>query len=108
IVAQIWNPVFPINKPIWTSSFVLYTVGWDLILISALMFIIEIFSIKKWAYFFEVFGKNPLFIFVLSGMLIKVIYLIRIGGTPLGSIIYNNLFTSWLADKNASLLFAIV
>lgn len=108
IVAQLWNPIFPINKPIWTSTFVLYTVGWDLILISALMLIIEIFSIKKWAYFFEVFGKNPLFIFVLSGMLIKVIYLIRIGDAPLGSIIYSNLFTSWLADKNASLLFAIV
>jgi len=107
IVAQIWDTYFPINKPIWTSSYVLYTVGWDLLIISVLMLVIEIFSIKKWTYFFEVFGKNPLFIFALSGMLIRLIYLIRIEAVPLGSIIYTNLFVSWLEDKNASLLFAI-
>lgn len=107
-LAQVWNPFFPINKPIWTSSYVLYSVGWDLIIISVLMLLLEIFSIKKWAYFFEVFGKNPLFIFALSGMLIKVIHLIRINGEPLSSIIYNNIFLSWLQDKNASLAFAIV
>lgn len=108
IVAEVWDAYFPINKPIWTSSYVLYTVGWDLVLISALMLIIEIFSIKKWAYFFEVFGKNPLFIYVLSGVLIKILALIRINDVSFRLLIYENAFLSWLAPKNASLSFAIV
>lgn len=40
-------------------------------------------------------------------MLVRILYLIRIDDQPLGSIFYSNLYTSWLADKNASLLFAI-
>lgn len=106
-IAQVWNTAFPINKPIWTSSYVLYTVGWDLLVIAVLMLVIEIFSVKKWTCFFEVFGKNPLFIYALSIMLIKFIYLIKIDGVSLGIIIYNFLFVSWLEDKNASLLFAL-
>ncbi|HTN19693.1 MAG TPA: hypothetical protein VL125_04425 [Pelobium sp.] len=107
IVAQLWDISFPINKPIWTSSYVLYTVGWDLIILSALISFIEILNFKRWVYFFEVFGKNPLFIYVLSGMIVRVIYLVTIDGTALGSLIYQKLFVSWLADKNASLSFAV-
>lgn len=47
IVAQLWDIVLPVNKPIWTSSYVLYTVGWDLVLIAALMLILEVLAIKK-------------------------------------------------------------
>jgi predicted acyltransferase len=107
LVAQLWDAYFPINKPIWTSSYVLYTVGWDLLLIAALMLVIEIFRIKKWAYFFEVFGKNPLFIYVLSGVLIKILSLIRIQDMSFRTMIYENVFLSWLPDKTASLCFAL-
>lgn len=106
ILAQLWNLAFPINKPIWTSSYVLYTIGWDLIIIGILIYLIEVLSLKKWTYFFEVFGKNTLFIYALSGMLIRIIYLISVDGTALGSFVYQNFYTTWLADKNASLLFA--
>ncbi|WP_304063492.1 acyltransferase family protein [Pedobacter glucosidilyticus] len=106
-VALFWAKVFPINKPIWTSSYVLYTVGWDLLLIAALMYVIEVIHIKKWTYFFEVFGRNPLFIFVLSGALIKLLSLIRFKDTSLNKLVYEQLFTTWLSDKNASLAFAL-
>lgn len=106
-VAQLWNLVFPINKPLWTSSYTLYAIGLDLVILGVLIFIIEVRSVKRWTYFFEVFGKNPLFIYALSGMIIKVLYRISVSGQPLAGALYRNLYTSWLADKNASLLFAV-
>ncbi len=105
--AKIWDVVFPINKSIWTSSYVLLSVGYDLLIVGALITIVEIFKAKKIAFFFEVFGKNPLFIYIISWMVISICYLIHVNGVPLGSLVYRNLFASWLEDKNASLLFAI-
>jgi len=106
-VAQAWNLVFPINKPIWTSSYVLYTVGLDLLLIGVLMWFIEIMYFRKWTTFFESFGKNPLFIYLLSGLIIKTLSFIRVGETSLQGWIYNNFFLTWTEGKFASLLFAL-
>lgn len=106
IIAQVWNITFPINKAIWTSSYVLYSVGIDLLLLAVLMYSIEVLNFKKWTYFFAVFGRNPLFLYVISWMAISLIYLIRIEGVPLGSIIYKTVFLHIASGKNASLLFA--
>lgn len=107
IVAKVWDIWFPINKPIWTSSYVIYTVGWDLLILSFLILIIELLHFKKWTYFFEVFGRNPLFIYILSGIIITVFGLIPLGDSSLQGYIYTNAFLSWLTPYNASLLFAI-
>lgn len=107
VVAQFWDSVFPVNKPIWTSSYVLLTVGWSLMIISALILVIEVFSVKKWTYFFEVFGKNPLFIFVMSGVFAKLLGIIKIGGVSMHGWLFRNFYLSWLTNLNASLLFAI-
>jgi predicted acyltransferase len=70
--------VFPINKKIWTSSYVLYTSGLGTLTISALIYLIEFKSVKgAWSKFFDVFGKNPLFIFFLSGFLPRILALLR-------------------------------
>jgi predicted acyltransferase len=106
VIAQIWDIWFPINKPLWTSSYVILSLGWVLVLISALILIIEIFKIKTWTYFFEVFGRNPLFIFVLSGLVVMLMNIIYIEGIASKTFIYNNYFLSCLAPYNASLLFA--
>ena len=69
---------FPINKKIWTSSYVLYTSGLAIITISVLIYLLEFKNTKgRWSHFFDVFGKNPLFIFVLSGFLPRVLALLR-------------------------------
>ncbi|ADY51581.1 hypothetical protein Pedsa_1010 [Pseudopedobacter saltans DSM 12145] len=107
LAASAWNLVFPINKPIWTSSYVLYTVGWDLILLAALILIIEVWHIKKWTYFFEVFGKNPLFIYALSGIFVKLMHTIYIGGENIHKLIFDGFFMNLLNPLNASLGFAI-
>ena len=80
-IALWWNMIFPINKKLWTSSFVLLTSGIDLLLISALVYVIEMKDYKgAWTKFFLVFGKNPLFIYLLSELLVTVLFMIPIGG----------------------------
>jgi predicted acyltransferase len=74
-----WDMVFPVNKKIWTSSFTVYTTGMAIITLAILIYLIEFKQVKgAWSRFFNVFGKNPLFIFVLSGFLPRVLALIRI------------------------------
>ncbi|HSP82255.1 MAG TPA: hypothetical protein VLN72_00830 [Gillisia sp.] len=106
IAAQVWNIWFPINKPLWTSSYVLLSTGWVMVLLAALILVIEVWRFKAWTYFFEVFGRNPLFIFVLSGLVVMLMNIILINGIASKTYIYNNFFLSWLSSYNASLLFA--
>ncbi len=79
-VALCWNMIFPINKKLWTSSFVLLTTGLDLIILSSLIFVIDIKNwVKfKWSNFFLVLGRNPLFIYILSELLVVALYMIRV------------------------------
>ena len=77
-VGYIWDFSFPINKKIWTSSYVFYTSGLAIITLSMFIYLLEFNNAKgKWSQFFDVFGKNPLFIFVLSGFLPRVLALLR-------------------------------
>jgi len=77
-VGYIWDFSFPINKKIWTSSYVLYTSGLAMVSLGMLIYLLEFQNAKgKWSHFFDVFGKNPLFVFVLSGFLPRVLALLR-------------------------------
>jgi predicted acyltransferase len=74
-----WDMVFPINKKIWTSSYTIYTTGLATITIAIMIYLIEFKEAKgNLSKFFDVFGKNPLFIFFLSGFLPRLLALIRI------------------------------
>lgn len=74
-----WDTVFPINKKIWTSSYVVYTTGLAIITIATMIYLIEFKNIKgSLSRFFDVFGKNALFVFALSAFLPKILWLIRI------------------------------
>ncbi|MCC9136754.1 acyltransferase family protein [Pontibacter silvestris] len=107
VAAFVWDLYFPINKPLWTSSYVLHAVGLSLIILGTLLFIIKVAGFVRWAYFFEVFGKNPLFIFALATLLIKILGFVQMNGVSLQGWIYENLFLSWSEGKIASLLFAL-
>lgn len=79
LTGYLWDMSFPINKKIWTSSYTAYTSGLAIITIAVMIYFIEIRKAKGWlSAFFNVFGKNPLFIFVLSGVLPRTLGLIRI------------------------------
>ena len=78
LAGLVWGEVFPINKKIWTSSYVLYTTGLAMMTIGVMIYLIEFKGHKgAWSRFFDVFGKNPLFIFVLSGFLPRVVAMFR-------------------------------
>lgn len=75
----VWGLVFPVNKKIWTSSYVILTSGMALALLAMLIYQIELKNrIGRWSRFFDAFGKNPLFIFALSMLLPALLELIRI------------------------------
>ena len=105
-----WDMVFPINKKIWTSSYVVYTSGLAMITIATMIYMIEFKNIKGGlARFFDVFGKNALFVFALSAFLPKGFALIRLGD---GVNPWNWLYKKVLihvpgAKENGSLLYAI-
>lgn len=74
-----WGMFFPINKKIWSSSYAVFTTGLAITVLSVLIYLIEFKNIRGWwTRFFDVFGKNALFIFVLSGLLPRAMGLIRI------------------------------
>jgi predicted acyltransferase len=78
LAGYIWDFSFPINKKIWTSSYVLYTTGLAMITLSMFIHLLEFKNAGgAWSKFFDVFGKNPLFIFVMSGFLPRILALLR-------------------------------
>jgi predicted acyltransferase len=79
VIALSWDWFFPINKKLWTGSFVFITVGIDCIILSALIYITDFLQKRRWGYFFEVFGKNPLFIYLLSELGVTLLYFFRTG-----------------------------
>lgn len=72
-LAQVWNLVFPFNKNLWTSSFVLHTGGLSLILLASFYYIIDVLGYKKWAFFFSIIGINSILIY-MSGTFINWSY----------------------------------
>jgi predicted acyltransferase len=108
VCGYFWDLLFPIAKKLWTSSFVVYTVGLDCIILGILIYFIQLQNSKSWTGFFQVFGKNPLFIYLLSELMVTVLYMIPVG-TPSHSLfkwIYENIFIHFGAYPG-SLFFAI-
>lgn len=73
IIAILWNYDFPINKNLWTSSFVLNVGGISLLLLALFYYIIDILGYKRWAFFFKVIGMNSILIY-MSGRFLNWSY----------------------------------
>jgi len=95
VLALCWDWFFPISKKLWTGSFVLLTVGIDCILLAGLIYIIDFLQRTRWTYFFRVFGKNPLFIYLLSELGSTMLWFIPIGPDrqPLYEWSFENIFS---------------
>lgn len=107
-----WSLVFPLNKSLWTSSYVVYTSGLALLTLGFCYYVIDIKGYKRWARPFVIFGVNALALFVFSGIMARVMGMIRILAADEKTIslqqwIFNNLFLSWAEPINASLAYAI-
>jgi len=93
-LALCWNNFFPINKKLWTGSFVLLTVGIDCVLLAALVYVIDFLQIKRFNYFFEVPGKNPLFVYLVSELGATLLGFFMISGMPLNKWLFQNIFSN--------------
>lgn len=102
-----WDLTLPFNKKLWTSSFVLLTSGIDIFVIAILIYLLDMSKPGKWTYFFEVFGRNTLFIYLLSELFIISLAEISMKGTTLYNWIANNVFIAVAGDYVGSLLFAL-
>jgi predicted acyltransferase len=103
-----WDTVFPINKKLWTSSYVLCTVGIDLGVLALIVYIVPQVHDRRWTYFFEVFGRNTLAIYLLSEVGEKLLHMTGIGQQSLFEGLYEVGFAPWAGDKLGSLLYAVV
>jgi predicted acyltransferase len=105
-LAYFWNFTFPVNKKLWTSSFVFCTVGLDCVILATVIYIIDFLGKTRWTNFFQVFGKNPLFIYIVSEIGVVLLFTINIGGESAFSWIYEHIY-SHAGMYLGSFLFAI-
>ena len=102
---------FPMNKSIWTSSYVIYTSGMALIFLAFCYYTIEVLNWRKWTKPFVLYGMNSITVFMLSGFVGRLMAIIKFTNddgtkTSLATVLYNALFTSWLPPMTASLSWA--
>jgi predicted acyltransferase len=112
MLGLMWNWSFPINKNLWTSSYVIFTAGMACVALATIMWIVDYCSVKWWTKPFVVFGVNPIVAFVGSGVLARLIYTlwhVNYNGKSVAvqDAIYQSVFLPWLPPRVASLAFAI-
>ncbi len=105
VVGSVWGWFFPINKPIWTSSYVLYTSGLATMALAFFIWLIDIQGYSKWAKMGVVFGTNAVTAYVLHGVLLKIFGLINF---PLRAWVYEGLVDVGLPEKMSSLCWALL
>ena len=99
-----WNYWFPVNKALWTSSYVLLTAGMALQLLAVCYWVIDLKGYRRWA--------TPFAVFFLTGLCPRLVNWIKVTGAdgkPEGLLnyLYQTLFASWMAPINASLAYAV-
>jgi predicted acyltransferase len=107
VIGHLWDFGFPIAKKLWTSSYIVYTVGLDCLIIGILIYIIDFLNLTKWTYFFVVFGKNPLFIYLLAELGATVLYLLPNIQSSFYVTAYTRYFQPIINPYFGSLLFAV-
>lgn len=112
ILGTVWDGVFPINKNLWTSSYVLLTAGRAAIYLALLIWIIDVRGWTRWTKPFVILGTNAITLFVLSGLFVKTLILIRVPtgegqSVTLSRFIYETSYVPLAAPKNTSLLYAL-
>ncbi len=112
VAGLMWHWVFPINKSLWTSSYVIFTAGMATVTLATCIWVVDVLGSRKWTTPIVVFGMNPLVAFLGSGMMARGIYTlikVDVGGeaVPIQKVIFDRYYASWLEPRNASLLFAI-
>jgi predicted acyltransferase len=112
VAGWVWNFLFPVNKALWTSSYVLLTAGFALQMLAVCYWLIDIKGYRAWAKPFLVFGSNALAVYFLSEMFVRAVDAFPFktaggGETNLLALIYERLFAPLASPLNSSLMFAV-
>jgi predicted acyltransferase len=112
MVGLMWHWSFPINKGLWTGSYVVFTGGMASLSLATIMWLVEVHNVRGWTRPFVIYGLNPMVAFVGSAIMARLIYSIikvELNGqrVALQAAIYQTAFASWLSPQNASLAFAL-
>lgn len=116
LIALLWNTVFPVNKSLWTSSFVVCTSGIALLVLTLLYYIIDILNFKKGTKLFLIWGVNPMIVFFLSEIIPQALQMISIQNPKITTAKINLLEYLYVFDvapyfnnpMTASLAFALI
>ncbi|HUP62285.1 MAG TPA: heparan-alpha-glucosaminide N-acetyltransferase domain-containing protein [Thermoanaerobaculia bacterium] len=103
----LWHRAFPINKNLWTSSYVVFTAGFACVILAACIWIIDVRGWRGWTKPFVVYGMNPLIAFLGSGAMARLFGIIKVDGVTLHAKIYRALFKPYFEPHFASLLYAL-
>ena len=98
VLGAAWDLNFPINKSLWTSSFVLYSGGWAIVLLSLLYWIIDVQQVSSWTKPFIIFGVNPMLVFFFSGIIPRALNMIEVDGKGITAYLQDYLFASRISD----------
>ena len=110
VIGLVWNSFFPINKKLWTSSFVMFTTGWGLISLAGCYELVDVRKYRRWFKPFEIMGLNAIFIYVASIVLIKILMVNEVGTGKQARSLYELVTTQlfgWAGSLNSGLLLAI-
>jgi predicted acyltransferase len=109
-VGQLWGLWFPINKSLWTSSYVMLTAGLALVALAVFYWLIEIRERRRWAIPFAVLGVNALTLFFLSTLVARLLSIVKVGpdGRSLQAVLFDRVFAPLASPINASLVYAAV
>ncbi len=107
VTGSVWGWFFPINKPLWTSSYAVMTAGMAFCALALCYWFFDLKDHARVARPFTIYGVNAITVFVGSGVLAKTLIYLKPGGTSLHSLIHQHLFASWLPPYPASLAFAL-
>lgn len=100
-------PWVPINKALWSPSYVLITTGLAMLTLAILIVVLDIKQRKSWATPFLIAGANSIAFFMLSGLMARVFQMIVVDDTTLKPWLYKQVFLPLASPHNASLLFAV-
>jgi predicted acyltransferase len=108
VLGSIWDIFFPINKNLWTSSYVVFTAGFACVVLATCLWLIDLQGIRWWTKPFVVYGVNPLVAFVGSGLMARlIISLIKIHGVPVQALSYQFFFEPYFPAKLGSMLWGL-
>ena len=112
MLGLMWNWSFPINKTLWTSSYVVFTAGLALVTLATCMWIIDVQGWKRWTQFFVIYGTNPMIAFLGSGLMARITVTLWKVDTPTGpksasAIVHQTIFAPFLEPRVASLGYAV-